>query len=188
MDRETSTSFRPYRSHAVPACEECRRGKTRCLVDLPNAPCQICRKRQTDCVVVTPIKRKTARETRPSTGVKRLRLHPPSDLGERADQVDDVASDPQVDNESPLLLNPTMAEDMEILETYLTSKTASQPAASKPYKTMSNVPGNQIFYLTVPRRREGLRCAVDPGRVQREIFEQILGPLKLEVVNVFVSP
>ena len=187
MDRETSTSFRPYRSHAVPACEECRRGKTRCLVDLPNAPCQICRKRQTDCVVVTSTKRKLAQENGPGTSVKRLR-RPPSDLGEGAGHVRDATSDPQIDDESPLLLNPTMAEDMEIFETYLTSKTSSQPAASKPYKTMSNVPGNQIFYLTVPRRREGLRCAVDPGRVQREILEQILGPLKLEVVNVFVSP
>jgi len=79
------------------------------------------------------------------------------------------------------MMNPPMAEDIAVLEQYLTSQTPKGRAAAKPYSTISNAPGNPIVYLAVPRRREGLKSAVDPGRVQREIIEQILNPFTSEV-------
>jgi hypothetical protein len=83
------------------------------------------------------------------------------------------------------MMNPPMAEDIAVLEQYLTSQTPQGRAAAKPYSTISNAPGNPIVYLTIPRRREGLKSAVDPGRVQREIIEQILSPHTSEVRKLY---
>lgn len=78
-----------------------------------------------------------------------------------------------------------MAEDITVLGQYLTSQTAEGNAIAKPYSTMSNAPGNPIVYLTVPRRRKGLRSAVDPGRTQREIIEQVLHPFAIAVRGLY---
>lgn len=46
--RQTLTG-RPYRSHAIPACDRCRTRKIRCDSDLPVQPCRFCRTRQDTC-------------------------------------------------------------------------------------------------------------------------------------------
>jgi hypothetical protein len=78
-----------------------------------------------------------------------------------------------------------MAEDIAVLEQYLTSRTAEGNAAAKPYSTISSARGNPIVYLTVPRRRKGLISAIDPGRTQREMIEQILSPFAAEVRSLY---
>jgi hypothetical protein len=84
------------------------------------------------------------------------------------------------------MLNPPMAEDIQILEHYLTSNATVGTATGKPYSVIPSAPGKPIVYLTVPRRREGLRVGIKPGMKQREIMEQVLGPLKDEVVKLCV--
>ncbi|KAK5127651.1 hypothetical protein LTR85_006992 [Meristemomyces frigidus] len=78
-----------------------------------------------------------------------------------------------------------MAEDIEVLEQYLPAQNMARGCATKPYSLISNAPGKSVIYLTVPRRRKGLRSTTDPGSAQREILEQILGPLKSEVIRVY---
>ncbi|KAF2129565.1 hypothetical protein P153DRAFT_340543 [Dothidotthia symphoricarpi CBS 119687] len=86
------------------------------------------------------------------------------------------------------MMNPHMAEDITVLEQYLSSQAIEGNAAAKLYNTVSSVPGqNPIVYLTVPRRRKGLASAVDPGRVQREIIEQILSPFAAEVRKTYFN-
>ncbi|CAO2654932.1 Nn.00g116650.m01.CDS01 [Neocucurbitaria sp. VM-36] len=87
--------------------------------------------------------------------------------------------------ESSLMMNPPMAEDIAVLQQYLTSHTTEGNPAAKLYKTISNAPGNPIIYLTVPKRRKGLNTASDPGRTQREIIEQILNPFAAEVRRLY---
>ncbi|KAF2690747.1 hypothetical protein K458DRAFT_438552 [Lentithecium fluviatile CBS 122367] len=82
-------------------------------------------------------------------------------------------------------MNPTMAEDIAVLEQYLTSQAPEGRAATKPYSTISNAPGNPIIYLAVPRRRKGLKSAIDPGRTQREVVEQVLSPFTSEVRKLY---
>lgn len=88
-------------------------------------------------------------------------------------------------NESSLMLNPPMAEDIEVLEHYLTSHGAARSMIAKPYSVISTAPGKPIVYLTVPRRRQGLRTENEPGRKQREIMENVLGKLRDHVVELY---
>lgn len=43
------SSSRPYRSHRIPACDFCRRRKSRCTQDLANRPCLLCRLHGIEC-------------------------------------------------------------------------------------------------------------------------------------------
>ena len=84
------------------------------------------------------------------------------------------------------MMNPHMAEDIAILEQYLTSNTTRSDSTSKPYRTISTASGSSpVIYLTVPKRRKGLMAAVDPGRTQREIIEHILGPFAPDVRQLY---
>ncbi|KAE9972090.1 hypothetical protein BLS_004181 [Venturia inaequalis] len=87
--------------------------------------------------------------------------------------------------ECSIIMNPTMAEDVQVLENYLTSKSLRTSSTSRPYTVVSQGKDDPVVYVTVPRRRQGLRTATDPGRTQREILEQILGPLKTEVIKLY---
>ncbi|KAF3003680.1 hypothetical protein E8E13_008625 [Curvularia kusanoi] len=79
-----------------------------------------------------------------------------------------------------------MAEDITILQQYLTSTTIERRVPSKLYSTISTAPGGSpVVYLTVPKRRRGLRNALDPGRAQREIIEQVLGPFAADVRSAY---
>lgn len=81
-------------------------------------------------------------------------------------------------------MNPPMAEDVDILERYLTSHAAVGANDYTPYVQVSNTGGESIVYHRVPRHRKGLSIAVDAGKAQREILEQILGPLKNDVIRL----
>ncbi|PVH76137.1 hypothetical protein DL98DRAFT_426190 [Cadophora sp. DSE1049] len=79
-----------------------------------------------------------------------------------------------------------MAEDIEVLEKYLTAKpTGSNGGARLPYSVISDVPGKPIIYLTYSRRRKGLQLPVDPGNSQREIIDQILHPHQSEIIQLY---
>jgi hypothetical protein len=87
------------------------------------------------------------------------------------------------------MMNPHMAEDITVLQQYLTPTTSTPTKRStplKPYSTISTSSGDiPVVYMTVPKRRQGLRAAVDPGRAQREVIEQVLNPLASEVRKVY---
>ncbi|KAI7342759.1 hypothetical protein KC354_g16099 [Hortaea werneckii] len=82
-------------------------------------------------------------------------------------------------------MNPTMAEDIEVVEHYLPPEANKDGAPIKPYNLVPSAEGKPIIYLTVPRRRRGLRTDTNPGSTQREILEQIQGPLKEAVIRFF---
>lgn len=88
--------------------------------------------------------------------------------------------------ESSVLLNPPMAEDVEILEHYLTAHGPGSSTSGKPYSLISKAPEKPIVYLTVPRRRKGLSTETNAGAKQREVMEAVLGRLKTDVVNLYV--
>ncbi|KAJ4985873.1 fungal specific transcription factor domain-containing protein [Stagonosporopsis vannaccii] len=88
--------------------------------------------------------------------------------------------------ESSLMMNPPMAEDITVLQQYLTSNTTEPRVPSRIYSTISTAPGgNPMVYLTVPKRRRGLRHAVNPGKAQREIIGHVLGALASDVRAAF---
>jgi hypothetical protein len=184
--QKVSLGSRPYRSHIVPACDECRRGKIRCIIDMSGPPCQLCRKRQTNCQVSSGRRKVRSSQNRITGG--RLPVYGRS--GHETEATRGLAQFPSITGASPtessMLLNPTMAQDVEVLERYLTAQDSSMVSASRPYNTIWTGSGRPIIYLTVPRYRKGTRSGYDPGRTQREILENILGPLKSELINVYV--
>lgn len=112
-----------------------------------------------------------------------------------------------------MLMTPPMAEDLKVLEQYLTSDVADNATSSEPYvRVSSSSKDDSIVYLSLPRQRQsshlvvsidhvdvpwladmsslihagkGLQATVDPGRAQREIMEQILGEQKVEVLRLY---
>jgi hypothetical protein len=82
-------------------------------------------------------------------------------------------------------MNPHMAEDITVLEQYLTYNPTGTRSMAKPYRTVSTSSGNPVVYLTVPRIRKGLKSTTDSGRTQREIIEQVLHPFASEVRQLY---
>ncbi|KAK8181357.1 hypothetical protein BC567DRAFT_284706 [Phyllosticta citribraziliensis] len=77
-----------------------------------------------------------------------------------------------------------VAEDVQILLHHLeTGSTGKRPAQR--YTVASSTPGKPVLHMAIPRAREGSRPAKDPGRGQREILEQILGPFADHVVKLY---
>lgn len=83
------------------------------------------------------------------------------------------------------MMTPHMAEDIIVLEQYLTSQPSKGSITTTSYKTISNTTGDPIVYLTVPRMRKGLRSSTDPAKIQREIIEQVLSPFTDQVRTLY---
>lgn len=183
----TPAESRPYRSHKVPACDLCRHRKIRCNIDIPGQPCRFCRERELTCEYTQKTEHNDAESPAKRRKTQAAASFP---MGVSRTAEKGLAQFPSVAGTSPtessLILNPPMAEDIEILEHYLTSNGPGSASTGKPYSLISSGPGNPIVYLTVPRRRKGLPTVADPGRSQREVIEQILGPFKEDVINLYL--
>ena len=182
----SSLEGRPYRSHKVPACETCRRRKIRCFVDIPSQPCRFCREHARQCTMPSS-KDRDANETPDDRPRKRARTRP--DPGLRQVYRPNVPRPGQDQFTSPvesssLMMHPTMAEDINVLETHLTSESHDDAHASQPYHRVSRSSGDSIVYLSIPRWPKGRRILKDAGKAQREIMEQVLHTSKESVVRL----
>ncbi|KAF2724153.1 hypothetical protein K431DRAFT_241866 [Polychaeton citri CBS 116435] len=77
-----------------------------------------------------------------------------------------------------------MAEDLQILDQYLTS---NRPTESNQPRVYHHVPSTHepITYFTIQRGRKGVELNHRAGRSQREILEQIVGQSKVALVQLF---
>lgn len=82
------------------------------------------------------------------------------------------------------MVDPTMADDIDVLERYLASRNVADGPGAQRYVRISNSPGESIVYRTVPRLRKGLQSTTDPGIAQREIMENVLGGLAIHVIQL----
>lgn len=87
--------------------------------------------------------------------------------------------------DSSLIVGPVVAEDIQILEQYLTSNDNSQTDPAGRSHSTRIASGNPLLYLSVPRRRAGLRLSENPGAAQMDIMEQILGPFRDELIEMY---
>ncbi|GAB7330738.1 hypothetical protein MBLNU13_g02284t3 [Cladosporium sp. NU13] len=176
---------RPYRSHKVPACSACRQRKGRCEVDDPSVPCQYCRRRKLDCDHA--VRQQSAQKDR-SPPAKRSRKAniaavanaAPTSAGQQL--LGNIQED---DESSPVMVNPSMAEDVDVLEQHLATQNAFNVPERRTYVRLSSANGESIVYRRVARRREGLRQTPTPGLSQLEIIENVLGPSKTEVIKLY---
>jgi hypothetical protein len=180
---------RPYRSHKLPACSVCRQRKGRCEVDDPALPCRYCHRRKLDCdhTVNRPGAGLTNREDRTPVA-KRARTANGNAVANTAPTPIDRQPHGNIQEGeecSPVMVNPSMAEDIDILERHLAVQNGSNVSETRPYVRLRSANGESVVYRTVARRRKGLQQTSMPGLSQLEIIENVLGPLKTEVIQLY---
>ncbi|RMX79182.1 hypothetical protein D0869_08489 [Hortaea werneckii] len=194
MDRHpiasSGASSRPYRSHKVPACDVCRKRKIQCRIDEAGQRCRFCRERDVACHFSQKEDNRD-NDIQPRSKRKAMEPHQATRVGPHPVSEPIAGGNGISPDESSVIMNPTMAEDIEVVEHYLPPEANRDGATTKLYSLVPSAEGKPIIYLTVPRRRRGLRTDTNPGSTQREILEQILGSLKETVIRLFfehVSP
>ncbi|KAF1832417.1 hypothetical protein BDW02DRAFT_649158 [Decorospora gaudefroyi] len=86
------------------------------------------------------------------------------------------------------MLAPHLAEDIDIFNRHMSqNRKAGGEADSSSYQTLLHDAKDPVVYLTVPRFRAGLPPNSGCGREQLEIVEQIMGPFKREVVELYFN-
>ncbi|KAJ4354979.1 hypothetical protein N0V95_003315 [Ascochyta clinopodiicola] len=80
-----------------------------------------------------------------------------------------------------------LAEDLDIFNRHLAKhrKPGGEASETSTYQTLNHDVEDPIVYLTVPRFRTGLPPGSGCGRSQLEILEQIMGPFKREVIELY---
>ncbi len=184
------TQRRPYRSHKFPACDRCRRFKRRCTGGAPDRPCVLCSLQEAPCGFTSSPPQKS-RSVSERVGAARRSVRQPTvvqsplpRLEPESSTIDEEAGQdrvgphyhggPNQDPSKPVLsmvANPVISEDIRILERY----TSSQAPTNNP-----------MVYMNVPRHREGLAMAENPGKQQVEILMQILKPSASELFDLCV--
>lgn len=90
-------------------------------------------------------------------------------------------------NESVHIIGPVAAKDAQVIEQFIPSQESLNSQGTKtPYNVYSNDPRKPILYTTVSRRRHGLRTTAIPGENQQEIIEQVVGPFKHDLVQMYI--
>lgn len=80
-----------------------------------------------------------------------------------------------------------MAEDVDILQRHISQHRGAQGTDPGQYRTLNQDTADPIVYLTVPRFRSGMEPELGAGKEQFEIIQQLMGPFKREVVDLFFS-
>ncbi|KAK7187390.1 fungal specific transcription factor domain-containing protein [Paraphaeosphaeria sporulosa] len=88
-----------------------------------------------------------------------------------------------------IILAPHVAEDVDILQRHMSQHRPPEGSGSDAgqYRTLNQDTTDPIVYLTVPRFRSGLAPELGAGKEQLEILQQLMGPFKREVVDLFFS-
>lgn len=94
---------------------------------------------------------------------------------------------PSTNSSASIMLAPHIAEDVDILQRHIDQHKTSEGEDPQSYQTLSHDTRNPIVYLSVPRYRTGLRPELGPGKEQLEIIEQIMGPFKNEVLDLYFN-
>ncbi|KAH7350296.1 fungal-specific transcription factor domain-containing protein [Pyrenochaeta sp. MPI-SDFR-AT-0127] len=86
------------------------------------------------------------------------------------------------------MLAPHLAEDVDIFNRHiLQHRKAGGEAETSNYQTLLHDAKDPVVYLSVPRFRTGLPPDNGCGREQLEILEQLMGPFKREVVELYFN-
>lgn len=197
------TVSRPYRSHRVPACARCRSRKSRCTIDFPGQPCLLCRLQNGICERAEKGQGQTKSPEGPKPkkprAYRNLNSVSNSLFSQRSktknarsviniSAVATASTDGDAsDKGSTMIVGPTAAEDVQAIEQYVSSKSSEDIGrSSRLYNIISNDTNKPVLYLSVPRYRKGLKGDISPGKSQREIMEQILGPFAPTLISMYV--
>lgn len=171
---------RPYRSHKVPACEACRTRKIRCAQNIEGAPCERCKRLGRLCFRGQPDV--SFGEPGATTDISRDETaRPPSTIDAASAPAGNALASPGMTrtaraSSATLMVGAELSEDVNILQSYLSTRRPTNHGRVSPYHTIHTTPQESIVYVSVPRRRAGLELAKNPGKAQLEALQQLLGP------------
>jgi hypothetical protein len=212
MTSETP-SARPYRSHKVPACDFCRKRRSRCTQELADQPCLLCRMHGATCSRAPAACPRTIDEHRPTPIAKRRRIskdipdqrassaplppetpgpsrHSPPGDRHAPTPTPEFTQNNNVSSQSRHIVGPAMARDAQVLERCMSSiyNTAVSYARPNPYSVYSDDTRNPVVYMKVPRQRGAVPSGNGTaGWKQFEAMEKVVEPLGPELCAVFVS-
>ncbi|KAL4993309.1 fungal-specific transcription factor domain-containing protein [Aspergillus recurvatus] len=205
-----SPSFaRPYRSHKVPACDFCRKRRSRCTQEVADQPCLLCRMHGATCSRASsrpaPAKRRRLADDTPRDHEQpQQRPSPPPTTG-NADYTESthqrpsargqsattpVFSQNDASNQSGHIVGPAMARDAQVLERCMSSipNSAVSYARPNPYSVYSDDTRNPVIYMKVPRQRNTAPSGNGTaGFRQFEAMEKVVEPLGPELCSVYFN-
>ncbi|KAL1303115.1 hypothetical protein AAFC00_006550 [Neodothiora populina] len=85
------------------------------------------------------------------------------------------------------IVGPVNAEDIEVLESYLINEDNPGGSRTRTSNGEPRRPENPVLYLSVPRRRTGLKVALNPGASQYDILYHMLGSFRKELIDLFFT-
>ncbi|KAL4961877.1 Zn(II)2Cys6 transcription factor [Aspergillus stella-maris] len=209
-----SPAARPYRSHKIPACEFCRKRRSRCTQEVADQPCLLCRlhgrgetcSRATKAAASDTSKRRrlaSNQDIEPQLDRSRHGRSPSRTAGDPEYAAENTnrpaiarrqsaTTLPQNDasNQSGHIVGPAMARDAQVLERCMSSVhgTAVSYARPNPYSVYSDNTRNPVIYMKVPRQRNiapsGNGTA---GFRQFEAMEKVVEPLGAELCHVYFT-
>ncbi|KAL4915463.1 fungal-specific transcription factor domain-containing protein [Aspergillus aurantiobrunneus] len=213
IDRDTGpitptspSSARPYRSHKVPACDFCRKRRSRCTQEVANQPCLLCRMHGATCsgasnrVPVTAKRRRLANSTPQENQEEQQRPPPLPTTGDNdyAGNAHQYArgrpaataglTQNDASNLSGHIVGPAMARDAQVLERCMSSihNTTVSYARPNPYSVYSDDTRNPVIYMKVPRQRNVAPSGNGTaGFRQFEAMEKVVEPLGSELCSVY---
>ncbi|KAL3462237.1 fungal-specific transcription factor domain-containing protein [Aspergillus heterothallicus] len=209
-------SARPYRSHKIPACDFCRKRRSRCTQEIADQPCLLCRMHGASCsrataaspstVSVDPIakRRRKSKDSNhninttinrdlptpsvclPPATPRPSRNSPP---GDRQPPTPEFTQN-NVSSQSRHIVGPAMARDAQVLERCMSSiyTTAVSYARPNPYSVYSDDLRNPVVYMKVPRQRGAVPSGNGTaGFKQFEAMEKVVEPLGPELCSVYFN-
>jgi hypothetical protein len=98
-----------------------------------------------------------------------------------------VLHKPSTNPSASIIMASHLAEDLDIFNRHLAKhrKPGGETTETSTYQTLNHDVQDPIVYLTVPRFRTGLPPGSGCGRSQLDILEQLMGPFKREVVELY---
>ncbi|KAL5334965.1 fungal-specific transcription factor domain-containing protein [Aspergillus crustosus] len=202
-------SARPYRSHKIPACDFCRKRRSRCTQEIADQPCLLCRMHGATCSrassssrLTAPAKRRHRSDniTQQSQLYQRPARTPTAEDPEYAESAAQpytartsaptpgFAQTNEISNQSGHIVGPAMARDAQVLERCMSSiySTAVSYARPNPYSVYSDDTRNPVIYMKVPRQRNVVPSGNGTaGFKQFEALEKVIEPLGSELCSVY---
>lgn len=195
---------RPYRSHKFPACNFCRRRKSRCIQQSLDQPCTECIMHRVACSRTvsgeannsTTVKQSRKRRRVSSRGpvsrhrqlsVSRDSTPAEASAGGQLNAQSPFASNDASKTQSTHIVGPEMARDAHVLERFLSPahNPASSRVRSNPYRVYSNDPRDPVVYMKVPRHRNIVPSGNGTtGFRQFEAMDKIVEPLGPELFRM----
>ncbi|KAL2864060.1 Zn(II)2Cys6 transcription factor [Aspergillus lucknowensis] len=205
---KATLSARPYRSHKIPACDFCRKRRSRCTQEVNGQPCLLCRMHGATCSRAT--NNQTIDEQSPTTSAKRQRIakenqeYHDGSLASRSTPRPSRNSPPRgchsaptpeftpnnVSSQSRHIVGPAMARDAQVLERCMSSiyNAAVSYARPNPYSVYSDDTRNPVVYMKVPRQRGAVPSGNGTaGFKQFEAMEKVIEPLGSELCSVYFN-